>query len=197
MASLNYLWKNRAKFSITSVAFYRAWGKRVFTLSELLNRNYRSFNLKRKGAKISSQAEIGEVNISGSLDLLTIGKQTFIGKARFAMTKKITIGNFVCINDEVVILTGGHDAFDPKWSSKRAEVIIDDYVWVGTGAMILAGVHLGRGCVVGARAVVTKSVAPGEIVVGNPAKTLNKKRDIKFDYSPCEFIAANRAWLIG
>ncbi|MGE5944868.1 MAG: acyltransferase [Flavobacteriales bacterium] len=197
MASLNYLWKNRAKFSPLTLAFYRAWGKRLFTFPQLLERNYRAIVLKRKGAIISNQAEIGEVTISGKLSFLTVGHQTFIGKARFAMSKSLTIGNYVCINDEVVILTGSHDAFHPKWPSVRAEVVIEDYVWVGTGAMIMKGVRLGRGCVVGARAVVTKSVEPGEIVVGNPAKPLRKKRLIEFDYSPCEFVAANRAWLIG
>lgn len=197
MASLNYLWKHRARFSPLTLAFYRAWGKRIFTFPQLLKRNYRAMIFKSRGAKISSQAEIGEVSISGKLNLLTVGDQTFIGKARFAMSKPLTIGNYVCINDEVVILTGSHDAFHPKWPSVRAEVVIEDYVWIGTGAMIMKGVHLGRGCVVGARAVVTKSVAPGEIVVGNPAKPLPKKRLIEFDYSPCEFVAANRAWLIG
>lgn len=197
MASLGYLWKNRAKFSVSSINFYRSWAKRCITFPQLLKRNFRSFKLRIKGAQISNQAEVGEVKITGKKKLLSIGKQTFIGKARFAMSKKLQIGNYVCINDEVVIVTGGHDAFDPKWSSKRAPVTIEDYVWVGTGAMILAGVHLGRGSVVGARAVVSKSVLPGEIVVGNPAQTLNKKRDIEFDYSPCEFVSANRAWLIG
>lgn len=197
MASLNYLWKHRAKFSPLTIDFYRAWGKRIFSFPELMKRNMRSMRLKRKGAKISDLAEIGEVNLSGKLKFLTVGSQTFIGRARIVVNDKVTIGNNVCINDGVEILTGTHDIFDPKWPVKREEVIIDDYVWVGTGAMILKGVHLGRGCVVGARAVVTKSVAPGEIVVGNPAKPLPKKRLIEFDYSPCEFIAPNRAWLKG
>lgn len=197
MASLGYLWCHRAKFPITSINFYRAWGKRLFTLPELLKRNRRANKLKRKGAKISNLAEIGEATIIGKKSLLTIGDNTFIGKARFAMTKPLTIGANVCINDEVVILTGSHDAFDPKWPNIRAKVIIDDYAWIGTGAMLMKGVHIGRGAVVGARAVVSKNVAPGEIVVGNPAKAINKKRDIEFDYNPCEFIAENRAWLIG
>jgi maltose O-acetyltransferase len=45
--------------------------------------------------------------------------------------------------------------------------------------------------------VVAKSVAPGSIVVGNPARPLNKQRTEKFDYNPCEFLAANEAWLKG
>lgn len=197
MATLSYLWKHRAKFSPTKLEFYKAWAKRVLTFQELLIRSKKTSKLVKKGAKIDKQADIGEVSISGKLSLLTVGAQTFIGKARFALTKPLTIGNNVCINDEVVILTGSHDIFDPKWPSVRSEVRIDDYAWIGTGALIMKGVHIGRGAVVGARAVVSKSVKPGEIVVGNPAKPLNKIRDIDFDYSPCEFLPANMAWLKG
>ncbi|WP_346881384.1 acyltransferase [uncultured Algibacter sp.] len=197
MSSFVYLWKNRAKFSPISIKFYRAWGKRLFSFPQLVKRNFRTLKLIRKGAKISKLAEIGEANITGKLKFLSIGDNTFIGKARFAISTELKIGNNVCINDEVSILTSSHDIFDPKWSNKRAKITIEDYSWVSTGAMILPGVNLGRGCVVGARAVVTKSVKPGEIVVGNPAKPLNKKRLIEFDYNPCEFVAANRAWLIG
>lgn len=197
MASLSYLWKNRARFSPTKKAFYRAWGKRIFILPDIIKKNNRLLALLKEGAKISKMAEIGEITITGKKGLLSVGSFSFLGKVNIALHDSLTIGENVCINDGVVILTASHDIFDPKWPHKKAEIIIDDYVWVGTGALILPGVHLGRGCVVGARAVVTKSVGPGEIVVGNPAKALSKKRDIEFDYSPCEFVAANRAWLIG
>lgn len=179
------------------MAFYRAWGKRLFLMNDLVKKNRRFNQLLKKGAIISKMAEIGEAEIQGNLSLLSIGSFSFIGKANIALHDKVIIGDNVCINDGVEILTASHDVFDPKWPHKKAEIVIDDYVWIGTGAMILPGVHLGRGCVVGARAVVSKSVNPGEIVVGNPAKPLNKKREIQFDYNPCEFLATNRAWLIG
>ncbi len=58
-------------------------------------------------------------------------------------------------------------------------VIIDDYVYIGTGAIIKHGtstkpIVIGRGAVVGMGAVVTKSVAPFTTVVGNPACPLEK-----------------------
>ena len=197
MASLSYLWSNRAKFPIKSMKFYRAWGKRLFSLPELLKRNNRRISLVRKGAKIDHLAEIGEITVSGHPKFLTINSLSSLGKVVFRLTEKVTIGNNVCISDDVKIITGSHDVFDPKWPTKRYPIVINDYVWVGMGAMILSGVELGRGCVVGAGAVVSRSVAPGEIVIGNPAKPISKKRLLEFDYNPCEFIAANRAWLIG
>jgi sugar O-acyltransferase (sialic acid O-acetyltransferase NeuD family) len=60
-------------------------------------------------------------------------------------------------------------------------VIIEDYAYIGTGAMIRQGtpdkpIVIGRGAVVGMGAVVTKSVAPFTTVVGNPAAPLEKKQ---------------------
>jgi serine acetyltransferase len=45
---------------------------------------------------------------------------------------------------------------------------------IGSGATILGGVHIGAGALVGAGAVVTKDVAPGATVVGNPARELRR-----------------------
>jgi maltose O-acetyltransferase len=45
-------------------------------------------------------------------------------------------------------------------------------VWVGGGAILLAGIRIGDGAIIGAGAVVTRDVAPGTTVVGNPARAL-------------------------
>ena len=197
MASLNYLWLNRARFAIGSTEFFRAWAKRLLSFRELLLRNHRRKNLVSRGAVIHETAEIGEVNIAGGVKFLSVGRETFLGRVTLNVHAEISIGNRVCINDGVEILTASHNVYDPKWSQKKAAIIIEDYVWIGTGAMILPGVKIGKGAVVGARAVVSKSVDPETIVVGNPAKVLNRKRSSTLDYNPCEFLAPNRAWLVG
>lgn len=197
MASLHYLWKNRAKFPLKSINFYRAWAKRLFSIKELLRRNYRRSILIKQGAFIHDLAEIGLVTIEGPKKRLSVGSLSFLGRVKIALHDEVSIGERVCINDGVEILTASHDVLDPTWKHVKAKVIIDDYVWIGTGAMILPGVHLGRGAVVGARAIVSKSVAQYAIVVGNPAKPISKTRPLVLDYNPCEFLAANRAWLLG
>ena len=53
-------------------------------------------------------------------------------------------------------------------------VVLGEAVLVGTGAQVLQYVHVGDGATVGAGAVVTKNVAPGDTVVGIPAKSLNR-----------------------
>lgn len=49
-------------------------------------------------------------------------------------------------------------------------------VWIGRGAVILAGVSIGDGAVIGANAVVTRSIAPGAVVGGVPAQPLKQRQ---------------------
>ncbi len=51
-------------------------------------------------------------------------------------------------------------------------VTFDDCASVGTGATLLPGITVGRGAIIGAGAVVTKNVAPFDVVVGNPARSI-------------------------
>ena len=68
----------------------------------------------------------------------------------------------------------------------RAAVDIGDYTFIGAGAMILPGVNLGRGCVVAAGAVVSKSAPDFSIVAGAPAKVVGSvlPGDKKFFHDP-------------
>ena len=61
----------------------------------------------------------------------------------------------------------------------NGNVVVEDHAYIGTGAILKQGqpgqpLVIGRGAVVGMGAVVTKSVAPGATVVGNPARPLQK-----------------------
>ena len=86
----------------------------------------------------------------------------------------ITIGNNVLISPSVVIATHGHNFSDrsrPMREQPQAfePVVIGDDVWIGSRAVILPGVAVGRGSIVAAGSVVTKDVPEFHIGRGVPA----------------------------
>lgn len=62
------------------------------------------------------------------------------------------------------------------WDNK-GDIVIDNDVWIGYEAVIMAGVHIGNGAIIAARAVVTKDVPAYTIVGGVPARPIRKRFD--------------------
>lgn len=62
------------------------------------------------------------------------------------------------------------------WDNK-GDIVIGNDVWIGYEAVIMAGVHIGNGAIIAARAVVTKDVPPYTIVGGVPARLIKKRFD--------------------
>ena len=58
-------------------------------------------------------------------------------------------------------------------------VILEDDVLIGANAVVIEGVHIGKGAVVGAGSIVTQDVPAGAVVVGNPARIIKEKKDEK------------------
>jgi hypothetical protein len=73
----------------------------------------------------------------------------------------------------------GRDSVKAKFSEHEREPVrrvrIGHDVWIGRSAIVLPGVDIGHGAVVGAGAVVTKSVPPYAIVAGNPARLIRHR----------------------
>jgi maltose O-acetyltransferase len=150
--------------------------------------------LIRKGATIFESAEVNQIKTEGNLKNLFIGNHTFVGNIEITLHEKVQIGNNVCINDNVLLLTASHDTASSNWDQIKKPIVIQDYVWIARCAILLPGVTIGQGAIIAAGSVVTKNVAPFEIVGGNPAKPI-KKRPTELSYNPCEWLASNRAWL--
>lgn len=93
----------------------------------------------------------------------------------------IEIGDSVSISPEVHILTADHDMRSPSFAGRERPVRIGDHVFVGSRAIILPGVTLGRGCAVAAGSIVTKDVEPFTIVAGNPARPIGRRPE-NLDY---------------
>lgn len=114
-----------------------------------------------------------------------IGERTSIGcNAVLGAGGGIRIGNNVLIGQSVNLHSENHVFDDPTRLIREQGVsyqgiVIEDDVWIGSQAVILNGVTIGRGSVIGAGAVVTRSVPPMTIVIGVPARVIRRR-----DYEP-------------
>ena len=121
------------------------------------------------------------------------GKYSYgeVNVVSFNNKSQLFIGNYVSIAQNVsFLLDADHNIttvssypFRTKILKKgdeaisKGDIVVDDDVWIGYGATILSGVHIGQGAVVAAGAVVTKDVEPYVIVGGVPAKTIKYRFD--------------------
>ncbi|EKO3481646.1 type B chloramphenicol O-acetyltransferase [Vibrio fluvialis] len=111
---------------------------------------------------------------------------------------RLIIGAFCSIGSGAVFMMAGNQGHRTDWIStfpffymenehftdaadgfvRSGDTVIGNDVWIGSEAMIMAGVTIGDGAIIASRAVVTKDVAPYEIVGSNPAK------HIRFRFEP-------------
>ena len=139
---------------------------------------------------------------------IEIGKNTSIHMGCFFAGKNIKIGNNnviarnchldgrvglikimnnVSIAPETCIISLTHLVNSPTFETVAKEVIIEDYVWIGTRAMILPGTKMGEGSVLGAGSTATKELQPYSVNVGSPAKEIGKRNNnlnYSLDYFP-------------
>lgn len=114
---------------------------------------------------------------------ISIGDDTVIGEnAVLDGRDTLSIGSHVAFATGVMIYNSQHDIRDPQFKAVSKPVHVEDYVFVGPGAIILPGVRVGRGAVIGAGAVVTKDVMPGSVVGGVPAQEIGKRPLQEYSY---------------
>ena len=103
-------------------------------------------------------------------------------KCRIDTRSGVKIGKNVSISSDVIILTASHDMDNNMEGINYTPTVIDDYVWIGTRAMLLPGVKINKGAVIAAGALVTKDVPEKTVVAGVPAKVIKKRKD-SFEYT--------------
>lgn len=109
-------------------------------------------------------------------DLLSVGPFCFFASKGF-----IEIGSGVSIGAGTYLLAGSHASDDPERSILEQDrtaqgITVEDNVWIGTNCSILDGVRIGRGSIVSAGSVVSKDVPPYSVVMGNPARLVQRRK---------------------
>lgn len=144
--------------------------------------NPRKLYLRMIGMKISKGAFIMKRNYFMSPWLVEIGENSHINRGCLLDARgTIKIGNNVSVSHNVNIVTGGHVVQSKHFNGQYTPITIDDYAWLGIGCTILQNVHIGKGAVVCAGAVVTKDVPDYAIYAGVPAKKIGE-RNKDLDY---------------
>jgi len=140
----------------------------------------------------------------GSGDRLSIGRFTSIAcGAKFLMTggnhtlASLSTYPFAIFGEEWDEAMRPREAWD-----NRGPIVVGSDVWIGFEALVLQGVTIGDGAIVASRAVVTRDVAPYEIVAGVPARRIRSRYPadtvarllaLRWWDWPAETIAANLA----
>ena len=111
----------------------------------------------------------GQVSIASNCQLNAIGG--------------LTIGDNVLIGPGTYIWTQNHKFEDPiipirLQGSEVSPVMIEDDVWIAAGCVILPGVTIGKGSVVAAGAVVTRTAAPFSVIAGVPARRMSVRGEL-------------------
>jgi len=154
-------------------------------ISNFPSQTLRIFFLRILGAKIAKEVAVYSGIEFRNPKGLKIGKGTSLGdRALLDARKGITIGENVAFGSEVMIWSLQHDYNDINFIGVGGEVVIGDYVWLGSRCIILPGIKIGKGAIVAAGAVVTKDVEPYDVVGGIPAKIISRREEKDFDYSP-------------
>lgn len=123
---------------------------------------------------------------------MEIGDHTYLGH-EICIETNCRIGRYVLMANRVALVgRRDHDYKTPgvpvrfgHWIGsirtpspfRLDEVRVDDDVWIGYGAIVLSGVHIGRGAIVAAGSVVKSDVAAYTIVGGNPAAPIGRRFD--------------------
>jgi acetyltransferase-like isoleucine patch superfamily enzyme len=178
-------------------------------INELLQEIKSLISLMRKKEKWRKKNRDNSTMVNNYFDtcLVSVGKETYgeLNVVTFSDKHRLYIGNYVSIAQNVAFLLDAehhinHISSFPfkvkvlhtvsSESFGKGDIAVDDDVWIGYGATIMSGVHIGQGAIVAGGAVVTKDVPPYAVVGGIPAKIIKFRFEenvinelLKVDYS--------------
>lgn len=149
----------------------------------------RLFNLTEAGPERLTilQRLVGQIGQNSIIEppfYCSYGQNTFIGDhvyLNFLCTildnNEVRIGHHVMFGPSVQVYTAAHHLraeLRIRGLEIAKPIVIEDNAWIGGGAILLPGVRIGINAVVGAGAVVTRSVPANTVVAGNPARVIRE-----------------------
>jgi acetyltransferase-like isoleucine patch superfamily enzyme len=116
--------------------------------------------------------------VNNGVGPVKIGDRTRIGLGN-TIIGPVTIGNDIRLAQNVVLSGLNHKYTDidipiHAQGVSTAPIVIEDETWIGANVVIVAGVKIGKHCIVAAGSVVTKNVPSYSVVVGNPARIIKQ-----------------------
>ena len=130
---------------------------------------------RKRGAVIGTNVVLNYKLAKKANANLKVGDNSSIATHRIDLRNPVTIGSNVLIGSSEIITTS-HNIDSQTFDRKDYGVIIEDYVWIATNALILPSCRkIEYGAVVSAGAVVVRNVCACSVVSGNPATELRKR----------------------
>lgn len=146
-------------------------------------RNFQDIRIE-KGASLDRGVILLVSGEPGKKTRITLGESVYVNRhtmidasESIAIARDCMIGPFCYITDHDHGTDQGIAVKDQPLVA--AAVTIEKEAWIGAHVTILKGVRIGRGAIVGAGSVVTKSVEPETIVAGVPARTIGNRQATK------------------
>lgn len=163
---------------------WRFWGLPVISI-----RGRKSFMIIGKSFTACSEVSHNSLGVFQKVILKTvghgasivIGEHVGMSGCVVSAASSITIGNHVLLGSGCLVTDSDAHPVDPDERRQGGggvskPIDIEDDVFIGARAIVLKGVTIGKGSVIGAGAVVTKSVPAYSLAVGNPAKVVGDSR---------------------
>lgn len=148
----------------------------LFRYSFVRATRWRRFLLGVFGAKLAPHVNVRSTARVAHPWLLTLGEySTIADDVEVYNLGPISIGDHTVVSQGAYLCAGTHDYVQPSRPLLRPPIVIGNGVWVCAQAFIGPGVTIGDNSIVGARAVVTRDVAEGVIVAGNPARVIKPR----------------------
>lgn len=151
-----------------------------------LSKKIRAFFCKQFFLSVGQNVNIEHGAYFGSGRLIEIGDNSGIG-VDCHVPSDIKIGKDVMMGPETLIIGRNQNhRFDDLSIPMRLQgykdtppVVIEDDVWLGARVIVLPGIRIGTGAIIGAGAIVTKDIPPFAICVGNPARIIKFRNELK------------------